>query len=105
MICVVFFFSSRRRHTSCALVTGVQTCALPILGQGVFHAVPTIGAIGHLCLTATPGVVLAIADNADLNQAAFERLRKPGPALLESEVTGTRYEHSIPLFQDRQSVV
>src|SRR3546814_2906883 len=27
---VWFFFSSRRRHTSCALVTGVQTCALPI---------------------------------------------------------------------------
>src|SRR3546814_9652155 len=25
-----FFFSSRRRHTICALVTGVQTCALPI---------------------------------------------------------------------------
>src|SRR3546814_9280408 len=45
MLCVVdgcflsffFFFSSRRRHTRCALVTGVQTCALPIsqlaLGQ------------------------------------------------------------------------
>src|SRR3546814_10791890 len=36
MLCVVrsyyfvFFFSSRRRHTRCALVTGVQTCALPI---------------------------------------------------------------------------
>src|SRR3546814_17642847 len=30
----VFFFSSRRRHTSCALVTGVQTCALPILRGG-----------------------------------------------------------------------
>src|SRR3546814_2326260 len=30
--CVLFFFffSSRRRHTICALVTGVQTCALPI---------------------------------------------------------------------------
>src|SRR3546814_83037 len=28
---LVFFFSSRRRHTRCALVTGVQTCALPIL--------------------------------------------------------------------------
>src|SRR3546814_8522879 len=26
----MFFFSSRRRHTRCALVTGVQTCALPI---------------------------------------------------------------------------
>src|SRR3546814_14771593 len=28
--CEIFFFSSRRRHTRCALVTGVQTCALPI---------------------------------------------------------------------------
>src|SRR3546814_4615100 len=28
---LLFFFSSRSRHTSCALVTGVQTCALPIL--------------------------------------------------------------------------
>src|SRR3546814_2469025 len=27
----MFFFSNRRRHTRCALVTGVQTCALPIL--------------------------------------------------------------------------
>src|SRR3546814_222176 len=33
LMCVftIFFFSSRRRHTRCALVTGVQTCALPIL--------------------------------------------------------------------------
>src|SRR3546814_4918611 len=30
MVLVFFFFSSRRRHTICALVTGVQTCALPI---------------------------------------------------------------------------
>src|SRR3546814_10411302 len=30
MLYSCFFFSSRRRHTSCALVTGVQTCALPI---------------------------------------------------------------------------
>src|SRR3546814_2260691 len=30
LYCLVFFFSSRRRHTRCALVTGVQTCALPI---------------------------------------------------------------------------
>src|SRR3546814_17377471 len=30
MFYVLFFFSSRRRHTRCALVTGVQTCALPI---------------------------------------------------------------------------
>src|SRR3546814_2592615 len=30
MMFFLFFFSSRRRHTRCALVTGVQTCALPI---------------------------------------------------------------------------
>src|SRR3546814_5025982 len=36
--CDAFFFSSRRRHTRCALVTGVQTCALPIFG-GSFEEV------------------------------------------------------------------
>src|SRR3546814_12961026 len=43
-----FFFSSRRRHTRCALVTGVQTCALPISAArcrtdaltGAEHATP-----------------------------------------------------------------
>src|SRR3546814_4553817 len=32
---VFFFFSSRRRHTRCALVTGVQTCALPISAPSI----------------------------------------------------------------------
>src|SRR3546814_8355122 len=32
-----FFFSSRRRHTRCALVTGVQTCALPISKMKAIH--------------------------------------------------------------------
>src|SRR3546814_1355678 len=32
---VMFFFSSRSRHTRCALVTGVQTCALPICFQAL----------------------------------------------------------------------
>src|SRR3546814_4974156 len=35
---LVFFFSSRRRHTRCALVTGVQTCALPICTASSFLA-------------------------------------------------------------------
>src|SRR3546814_14660646 len=35
LLCMFFFFfSSRRRHTRCALVTGVQTCALPISTAG-----------------------------------------------------------------------
>src|SRR3546814_617455 len=40
-----FFFSSRRRHTRCALVTGVQTCALPISvsGAGRYHVADDLG--------------------------------------------------------------
>src|SRR3546814_10690993 len=38
-----FFFSSRRRHTRCALVTGVQTCALPIcVAARPSHTLPHI---------------------------------------------------------------
>src|SRR3546814_12014373 len=36
----MFSFSSRRRHTRCALVTGVQTCALPIAGATVVNFSP-----------------------------------------------------------------
>src|SRR3546814_5493942 len=65
MRCVFFFFSSRRRHTRCALVTGVQTCALPIsrnlfdIAGYVFgpalvgilgdHATGAVGNIGDTC--------------------------------------------------------
>src|SRR3546814_1289499 len=43
----VFFFSSRRRHTRCALVTGVQTCALPISArsQGDVRLDPHLAAL------------------------------------------------------------
>src|SRR3546814_1350276 len=40
-----FFFSSRRRHTRCALVTGVQTCALPIYRRIMLIAVPALGSL------------------------------------------------------------
>src|SRR3546814_1092865 len=42
-----FFFSSRRRHTRCALVTGVHTCSLPILAfcRSSFSPVSTLTAI------------------------------------------------------------
>src|SRR3546814_5485162 len=36
MVVLCFFFSSRRRHTRCALVTGVQTCALPIYEDNLY---------------------------------------------------------------------
>src|SRR3546814_1800401 len=42
----IFFFSSRRRHTRCALVTGVQTCALPICFEFRKRALHVGAAIG-----------------------------------------------------------
>src|SRR3546814_11354618 len=52
-----FFFSSRRRHTRCALVTGVQTCALPISPWGNLYQSFFVGDIagGINCWTAPGG--------------------------------------------------
>src|SRR3546814_12219501 len=44
----LFFFSSRRRHTSCALVTGVQTCALPIYKLSDVETVSSAGAMNAM---------------------------------------------------------
>src|SRR5881628_829844 len=43
LVFVVFFFSSRRRHTRCQSVTGVQTCALPISLVAAFVAGGLVG--------------------------------------------------------------
>src|SRR3546814_3158899 len=44
-----FFFSSRRRHTRCALVTGVQTCALPIYSSVPVENWIWFGSSGGAC--------------------------------------------------------
>src|SRR3546814_17463191 len=62
----MFFLSSRRRHTTCALETGVQTCALPILRTALFAqgsgrmglVVAGLGSVLALvALASLPGVV------------------------------------------------
>src|SRR3546814_8959694 len=64
----VFFFSSRRRHTRCALVTGVQTCALPIsvdLAEGRALSHGSLAAGRYLRLTVTDtghGIDAAVMD-------------------------------------------
>src|SRR3546814_2391007 len=54
-----FFFSSRRRHTRCALVTGVQTCALPI--SSATNLTPPDGVMGksHQIFASSPASVAA----------------------------------------------
>src|SRR3546814_10783861 len=53
LVCL-FFFSSRRRHTRCALVTGVQTCALPISGAvDVVHATAHVASASRAPMVAT----------------------------------------------------
>src|SRR3546814_19138479 len=48
-LCFRFFFSSRRRHTRCALVTGVQTCALPIWTLTALPFLVSLGAKYRYC--------------------------------------------------------
>src|SRR3546814_4264505 len=84
MMCVLvlfFFFSSRRRHTRCALVTGVQTCALPILGSGGVAAQP-----------------------ADLSRDQFRpQLRRfPGAADERPLQAGGREEYALPRSEERR---
>src|SRR3546814_9992977 len=55
MFYVILFFSSRRRHTMCALVTGVQTCALPILIRSApIHVTTNNSSNIDGCIMATP---------------------------------------------------
>src|SRR3546814_9018685 len=69
-----FFFSSRRRHTKCALLTGVQTCALPFCHRAGARspALSTVDADAQ-------GVGAALADCADL-------LRKQEPRIANAAV-------------------
>src|SRR3546814_5467395 len=66
LLCFFFFFSSRRRHTRCALVTGVQTCALPIY-------LPALAAVGRKPLIPVrPRTMDIVPAKADIDVAALE---------------------------------
>src|SRR3546814_6138433 len=65
---VVFFFSSRRRHTRCALVTGVQTCALPIYGA---QAGPFSGGIAITLFRGSPLLNMAAVMRTERDSLAI----------------------------------
>src|SRR3546814_4369697 len=70
-----FFFSSRRRHTRCALVTGVQTCALPI-SQAVAVAVASGDA--DFGITAFTGGFFNLAGKGALKVIAAQSREEKG---------------------------
>src|SRR3546814_8602112 len=88
---VSFFFSSRRRHTSCALVTGVQTCALPISASGVMHWLAAQGrgyAVGGHRVPIVPAAILFDLNNGgDKAWGAESPYRKLGWAACEAAGT------------------
>src|SRR3546814_12456986 len=73
----LFFFSSRRRHTRCALVTGVQTCALPICLPTAVRSPSLAIALppsSRLKLSVTRGLILPCSHSWN-SRAILARLR------------------------------
>src|SRR3546814_19135013 len=91
-----FFFSSRRRHTRCALVTGVQTCALPISNSTTKPRIPLsnpptspLNLIGKLegwgIGPATPVAEISIKVSAATGAQLKELLKKLPDGMTRSE--------------------
>src|SRR3546814_3024427 len=79
-IYVFFFFSSRRRHTRCAVVTGVQTCALPILS--LFGLVLAIGIVVDDAIVVVENVERNLARGLSPREAAHRTMDEVGGALV-----------------------
>src|SRR3546814_14326440 len=82
-----FFFSSRRRHTRCALVTGVQTCALPICPAGPTTAT-RMDKFTEMMLAQTG--LISMVGKAERGPAAIEAIKKHQSAYLMA-VGGAAY--------------
>src|SRR3546814_9417688 len=72
----VFFCSSRRRHTRCALVTGVQTCALPIYVEQRVLAGDGEDLVSRLLDDLRPGVVALVDAVAEALEQALALLHR-----------------------------
>src|SRR3546814_8683376 len=99
----VFFFSSRRRHTRCALVTGVQTCALPISRDDLLPHNGGDGRFGEHVRREQrrKGGILddrkGAFDNFGANAMTRDALRFQEPAISGSSSVGRSEEHTSEL--------
>src|SRR3546814_15709727 len=74
-----FFFSSRRRHTRCALVTGVQTCALPIY-IAISEDRPSMAKISDGLIADSPAMAAAVSSAATTPTDRAIDVEAPGKA-------------------------
>src|SRR3546814_3009507 len=86
----VFFFTSRRRHTRCALVTGVQTCALPIFPtvEGQRGAVDRPSPEEQASIGLRGGAPLSSGVELQASGLAFYDERERGVPSTENSTTG-----------------
>src|SRR3546814_8172346 len=82
-MCSIFFFSSRRRHTRCALVTGVQTCALPIYIVSIEEAVAPrelnhFNKLRSATITATLAPGMSLGEALTVLEGVADRVLPPG---------------------------
>src|SRR3546814_19619226 len=109
-----FFFSSRRRHTRCALVTGFQTCALPIYIEetepgALIDCIAELAARFNLAIDwgvedATDEDFLAGVTATELLETAHDQLRPDGSTLWTWETGTTALPGRTTLARDRQAM-
>src|SRR3546814_11876721 len=92
LVCLCFFFfSSRRRHTRCALVTGVQTCALPIYNP---DAEADLAPLDDGLTNADPAIKGALEDKIMVDPALTGQSNRnalgPGNRPIDGGVPGVR---------------
>src|SRR3546814_13477096 len=103
-----FFFSSRRRHTRCALVTGVQTCALPIYGPDGLRLLSETGRefglpvatevmeIADVDLVAAHADIVQVGARNMQNFALLKALGRIGKPILLKRSFAARVEDLLP---------
>src|SRR3546814_10575895 len=95
---MLFFFSSRRLHTICALVTGVQTCAVPAVPSVGITAVDAIAFVAlHVAKDRSVCGLLVLRVDQDRRFGGYRALDPHGPLVFIGKRAGRSEEHTSEL--------